>query len=290
MTMITSDHHRPVEISVGRGRSIRMLGCDGRDQIVRACVAGGWRAFERPMPEIFYSCVQATDGAVIDVGANTGYYTLLAAVARPGSVLWAFEPDPQARSILGENLRLNHVTGRATLFSEALSNQFGMASLYLPTGEHGCIETSASLEPSFKSSHATVLRVPVNTLDARIAELMPGRVALIKLDVEGHEAAVLAGASATVQSHQPWLFVEVLPGADFDALADFLAGQSYVAVALHPAGFGQPTQTIAFVEDAWNHLLLPSAQAGAVLADLNARASAEFGSSGAGSASAAHGI
>jgi FkbM family methyltransferase len=275
MTGAPSDHNPPVEIAVGHGRSIHMLDCGGRDQIVRACMAGGWRALERPMPEIFYSSVQATDGAVVDVGANTGFYTLLAAVARPGSVLWAFEPDPQVRPILEENLRLNHLTHRAILFAEALSDRPGIASLYLPTKEHGCVETSSSLESSFKSSHAEVLPVAVNTLDARVAASMSGRIGIIKIDVEGHEAAVLAGASTTVQSHQPWIFVEVLPGADFGALHEFLDRHCYVAIALHPAGPGHPTQAIAFVENAWNHLLLPIAEAGAVLASLNAMAGSE---------------
>jgi len=242
------------------------------------------------MSEIFYSCVQATDGAVVDVGANTGFYTLLAAVARPGSVLWAFEPDPQVRPILEENVRLNHLTGRAILFAEALSDRPGVASLYLPTREHGCVETSSSLESSFKSSHAEVLPVAVNTLDARVAESMSGRIGLIKIDVEGHEAAVLAGASATVQSHQPWIFIEVLPGADFDALHDFLDRHCYVAIALHPAGLGHPTQAIAFVENAWNHLLLPTAEAVTALASLNAVAGAESRSPKAKSTSADRGI
>jgi len=285
-----TEQDSPVEIAVGEDGSIKMLGCGGRDQIVRACVAGGWRSFESPMPEIFHACVRDSKGAVIDIGANTGFYTLLAAVARPGAVLWAFEPDPQVRPILAENLRLNGLTDRTSLFTEALSSHSGVAPLYLPTREHGWVETSSSLESSFKSCHAEVLPVAVNTLDARVAESMPGRIGIIKIDVEGHEAAVLAGAAATVQSHQPRIFVEMLPGADFGALHEFLDRHSYVAIALHPAGLGHPTQTITFVENAWNHLLLPTAEAGAVLASLNAVAGSEARPPEAKSASVARGI
>jgi FkbM family methyltransferase len=241
-----------------------MWRCHGRDQVVEACVAGGWQAFERPMPEVFEACLRATEGVVVDIGANTGFYTLLAAATRPDRNLWSVEPDPEARTILERNLQLNKLGDRVRVFPEALSDRVGVASLYVPTKDHGCIETSSSLEPDFKQSHHGVLQVPVCTLDTLAARTNPPLIGLIKIDVEGHEAAVLAGAGGTVAAHQPWIFIEVLPAADLPGLNGFLRDHGYVDLALRPEGPGRPGATIEFHMDAWNHLLLPARQAGRI--------------------------
>lgn len=91
------------------GRAFGLHRLDGRDQIANAFGNEGWWGFERPLPDVFGRLAKDTSGLVVDVGANTGFYAVLAAVVAPQARVVAFEPYPPAASILHENARLNLV-------------------------------------------------------------------------------------------------------------------------------------------------------------------------------------
>lgn len=247
-----------------RGTSVMFMDAlGGRDQIVATAVHSSWCAFERPLPALFHASVAHDPGIVIDVGANTGFYACLAFYASPEARVLAFEPYRAVFDVLGRNIAANQARGRIEPVPLALSSDRGSATLYVPTQEHGLMETSASLEQSFKPAHSEAQSVDTVTLDTFLAAHVCAeeRVSLIKMDVEGHEAAVLAGARQTVARWRPLLFVEVLPMADAAALTRFLAEDQYVDVPLRP---GTPLRSEAQVRshgDAWNHALVPAESA-----------------------------
>lgn len=256
------------EFGTGDGPNIRMLDCEGRDQIVRACLQRGWKSFESPMPCIFHQCARRFPGVVADIGANTGFYAILAAMAREDARVIAFEPDPHVRAILEENVRLNGIGHRVEVSPLALSNRAGHAPLFIPERDHGYVETSSSLEKSFKSSHAAVTPVRIETLDQVAARSGQERFCIVKIDVEGHEAAVLEGASATLNRDRPLLFVEILPHADFAFLDAFVRYHAYTDFPLSEHATAKPTERIEFHEHAWNHLLVPKETVGGITACL----------------------
>jgi len=235
-----------------------MLKCNNRDQIAYAIGLHGWKTFEPPMPELFYRLAQQLDGALLDVGANTGFYCLVGAAARHDMKILAFEPDPNVLPILRGNLKINAVDRYAHVFPMALSDSRGDAELHIPTPEHGLIETSSSLESDFRTAHSAVIQVPTNTVDHIIEIERPGKVAIIKIDVEGHEAAVLRGATGTVNSHRPVLFVEVLARADFRSFSQFIYEFGYKDMRLQPNGATKARDEVSFDPDAWNHILVPT--------------------------------
>ncbi len=122
------------------------------------------------------------------------------------------------------------------------------------------METSASLEQAFKEAHSEAQSVQTVTLDAFLAvhPCAHERVTLIKMDVEGHEAAVLAGGRQTIARWRPLLFVEVLPPADAAALTRFLVEDNYVDVPLRSDAPLHPEQQVRFHGDSWNHALVPA--------------------------------
>jgi FkbM family methyltransferase len=254
-------------IALPDGASILMDRCDGRDQVAAQALAEGWTSFEAPLPRIFRDTIRRMGGDVIDVGANTGFYSLLAARAQPAPVVLAFEPDPAVRETLQRNVEANALTRCIHICPLGLSDRSGEAGLYIPDSSHGLVETSSSLEPDFKPAHGAVLQVEVSTLDAFLAssKLIRNRIGVIKIDVEGHEAPVLRGAAATVARHRPVLFVELLPRADFTTMRRFLAEHSYVDIPLRPNFPLAVADDIAFVDDAWNHAFLPAEQDTGVL-------------------------
>jgi FkbM family methyltransferase len=124
----------------------------------------------------------------VDVGANVGYYTALAAqlVGSGGRVI-AFEPSPYAFVRLESMVRAN-LLHQSTAVHAGLSDTAGQAKLYLGIDSHNHTPTMAAHENS------TAMDVTIVTLDDEADRLGIGRIDLIKIDVEGHEAKVLAGA------------------------------------------------------------------------------------------------
>ncbi|OGX38617.1 MAG: hypothetical protein A3C53_04135 [Omnitrophica WOR_2 bacterium RIFCSPHIGHO2_02_FULL_68_15] len=76
------------------------------------------------------------------------------------------------------------------------------------------------------------MTVPVTTLDACLAGHECAAPLLIKIDVEGHEAAVLRGASETLARYRPWVIFESHRASDRRALLTLLADARYLPAAL----------------------------------------------------------
>ncbi|MBV8187822.1 MAG: FkbM family methyltransferase [Alphaproteobacteria bacterium] len=143
----------------------------------------------------------------IDVGANDGLFTLFAAarVGRRGRVL-AFEPSSRERAVLERNLALNRLRN-VDVLPVALANEPGEATLQIAPALHGGHNTLGGFAHKGVAAIATEA-VQLETLDAVTARLGIARVDVIKIDVEGAELKVLAGARETLRKWQPVLLIE----------------------------------------------------------------------------------
>ena len=253
--------HPPFVGIVGDGtwhrRGFTMKSCDARDQVACTAAAKGWQMFEPPMPRFFAAAVRdAGHGVVVDVGANTGFYTLLA-LAISGSVrIVAYEPLAEVRSILEANLDLNPDRARVEVRRHAISSTRGSGELFVPDAGHGLVQTSASLEAAFKDDVRQSETVEVSTLDELHQE--PPRVAVLKIDAEGHDLEVLRGAAAMLRRDRPTVFVEVLLGADEKGLTEVLNRCGYRDRALRDEGPAEWGGDVRHHTDAWNHMWLPA--------------------------------
>jgi FkbM family methyltransferase len=140
----------------------------------------------------------------IDIGANIGVVTgqLAARVGDSGHV-WAIEPVPRNIECL-RDLRERNGLKMVRTFGVALGAVDGTVTLRLPPpGHSGWASVTASW------IDADEITVPVRSLDSLVAEHgSEGRLALIKIDVEGYESEVLAGATETLRRFGPLLYVE----------------------------------------------------------------------------------
>ena len=140
----------------------------------------------------------------------------------------------------------------------AITDRTGSVELHLPPPQaDGTVETSASVESDFKEVVERTVTVDGRTLDdAWITEGRPD-VSLVKIDVEGAEHRVLAGADLVVASCRPVLSIEVLPSAHLDEIDAFRDRHDYVDVTLTPTDAVVNHPTITYHSDAPNHLLVP---------------------------------
>jgi len=232
----------------------------GRDHIANTLSRDGLAAYERPSPSLFALLASSATAAILDVGANTGLYSLLAAAANPHVPIFAFEPLADAAAGLGRNLAANaDLASRIRVESVALSRARGEAAFFETVNDQGLISTSSSLEAGFAATtHALVEQrtVLLDTLDQWSADVGLGAISLLKIDVEGHERAVFEGAGRLLRVQRPIIFVELLGGADFDFFERLLAEVGYQDVCPN-ARLARWLRTPTFMADGWNHVFCP---------------------------------
>lgn len=141
-------------------------------------------------------------GTVIDVGANIGDWSLPAvrAVGPEGLVL-AVEPIPRMAKALRKTFDINRLNN-AKVIEMALSDSSGTATFAIERGNSG-----GSRLGGHPLGHDDI-QVNVMMLDELVEHESLKRVDFIKIDVEGHEARVLAGAKKTLARWKPLLILE----------------------------------------------------------------------------------
>jgi FkbM family methyltransferase len=200
----------------------------------------------------------------IDVGANTGFYSLLAACTGAPCV-HAFEPVPDIGRILSANIGQSGLQAKIKIYMLGLGATVGSFPLYLPNAAHGLIETSASLNKDFRHQHSGQMDVAVTTLDAFADEDHVGlldKPLLIKIDVETLEPAVIRGGLRFIQKYRPVMAVEILPEGDAAFFERFCEDHQYCHVWLLPGqALHVSSGRIETRSDLRDHLLIPSERA-----------------------------
>jgi FkbM family methyltransferase len=136
-----------------------------------------------------------------DVGANEGHYTSLLLQQFPSASIHAFEPHPAtlakftARGLPAERVRIHNV---------ALGDSAGVLTLHDHAGTNG--STHASLYQAtiteFHADSAVAIQVPIDTLDDVAAREGVDYIDFLKVDTEGHEYAVFAGAARLLRENR----------------------------------------------------------------------------------------
>lgn len=135
----------------------------------------------------------------VDVGANIGSYTILAASVRKANVI-AFEPDPGTYRQLMDNIEANAIGSKVQVIQKAVGAEEGKI-----TFSTGLDTMNHVVDPGSEPTGASLRTVEVTTLDHVLATKSP---VMMKIDVEGHEPSVMAGAMA-VLANPSLLAVEI---------------------------------------------------------------------------------
>jgi FkbM family methyltransferase len=130
----------------------------------------------------------------LDIGAAQGWWTVLA--AKLGMKVWSFEPNPENLTHLNNTISRESIGGSVTVVPCAASNAEGRRSFSL-SGEQSCVVDGGR---AVCDSSAAVTTVSTCTIDSMFPA--PAQVAYMKVDVEGHEPEVFAGAEQLLRDRR----------------------------------------------------------------------------------------
>ncbi|HEX6692156.1 MAG TPA: FkbM family methyltransferase [Burkholderiales bacterium] len=139
---------------------------------------------------------------LIDVGANVGMYTVWAAMTRDVRV-FAFEPESQNYALLNRNLILNGLGGRVKAYCLALSDTAGFSELHLAVLDAGgsCHQLGEKVDFNHRPAQP---KFSQGCLSARLDDLVRDGVVPapqhVKIDVDGFEPKVIAGAAQVLRA------------------------------------------------------------------------------------------
>lgn len=194
----------------------------GKKWIAGAHTHGCWLgSYEYEKQNLFEERI-ALGSVVFDIGANVGFYTLLASeLVGPQGHVYAFEPVPRNLGYLNRHLQLNNVNN-ATVIEAAVSDRTGTAFFDNSVGSAaGRIDSRGG--------------IAVNTvkLDELIGSGKLSHPSYIKIDVEGAEFSVLSGAQSMLTNARPTIFLATHGEAVHQQCCLLLASMGY---ALEPIG------------------------------------------------------
>jgi FkbM family methyltransferase len=143
---------------------------------------------------------------VVEAGAQIGSETLLIAnrVGKTGKT-FAFEPNPLMMKRLQINTTLNDFKDRLALFEMALGEQDKDLSFYIKSEE----TSNQGMSSKYRFDNDLIeINVRQQTLDNWMATQKIPKLDFFKMDVQGAEMDILNGASHTMSTHRPLIFLE----------------------------------------------------------------------------------
>ena len=156
---------------------------------------------DEPEYKILHRLINPGDW-VIDVGANVGHYTKkFSELVGPQGRVIALEPIPITFSLLSANT-LMFTYPNVTLINAAASNESGVVYMSIPKAPTGLTDYYQAHISSDVENTLMVFAISLDSLN------IDHPIALVKIDVEGHEASVLAGMRNLIEAWHPVLIVE----------------------------------------------------------------------------------
>lgn len=147
---------------------------------------------------------------IANIGANIGWYTITSALWDQRITVDAFEPTPETMQLLENNVQINQLQERVSLFSCALSDEIGECSLFVNSNDAGSNSLMANNDSEYTQLEN---KIHMDTLDnVYLNQERSTWPCLMIVDVEGHEQKVFDGAKELFnQGFRPVLVTEFSP-------------------------------------------------------------------------------
>jgi FkbM family methyltransferase len=217
--------------------------------------AGFGGSWEKVAVEVWRRLSETSNGHILDIGANTGAYSLISRACNRHASIIAFEPVARTAQRLERNVELNRFD--ILVERKAVTERGGVITLYDAPGGNNY---TASLEAGH-GDNSTSYPVDATSIDEYLRERGWPQVGLIKLDVETHEPAAMRGMAETVRRSRPAILVEVLNVEAGREIAQTIAGLGYLLFNIDEDQGLIPTDTLKPLHgESWNNLICTQEQ------------------------------
>lgn len=169
-------------------------------------------SYEENVVQVFLQHLKP-DTHFLDIGANIGYYSLLAASHCPQGKVFSFEPDETNFRYLKTSIAYNGFDAIIQAYPLAVSDQDESIIIYdagssINSGAIVTAKDKESLSPYVGTANPAFKTIAAVTLDSFLEST---RIDVVKLDIEGHEPFALQGMKQLLQQNQPIIFTEFAP-------------------------------------------------------------------------------
>lgn len=194
-----------IKVNVNKNQTFKMYhyGYQIENEIFWNGLTGGWEKVSLGL----WIKLCANSDVIIDIGANTGIYSLIAKAVNRNSLVFAFEPVMRVFKKLEINNQLNKYDIKCLQL--AISNYTGTAIIYDLKSEH---IYSVSVNKNLNDSNIETVKTEIKTITLNdvVEKYNLTKIDLIKIDVETHEAEVMEGFSKYLEKFKPTILIEIL--------------------------------------------------------------------------------
>lgn len=174
-------------------------------------------------------------GTILDIGANTGIFSMIAQANNPAALIIAVEPVDVNFEVLSKNITKNEFIIKAEKI--ALSDKSGKAKMFMLKDRLNYM-TSVNDDryanaPHVKGHHQVVeIEVDIKPFVYLAEKYKLQKIDLIKIDVEGHEFSVLSSMLPYIEKHKPALLIEVIGAENAIALNKMFKNLGYRFISM----------------------------------------------------------
>ena len=183
--------------------------------------ARGWEGKETAA----WKRLSEQSSVIFDVGANTGLYTIIGAIANPSAAVFAFEPLTEIMSRLKRNLELNEL--KVNTCQMALTDEDGHGKIFAPDTISGTFDQATLNESKYQGPTVRYETIEKKRLNTFIERNAISGIDLMKIDVETFEPQVLQGMGHYLQLYAPTILVEILNKNVAESVTSLITGIDY---------------------------------------------------------------
>jgi FkbM family methyltransferase len=215
---------------IPRGRGVPILGGPLKGKLLpresaQKSLSMLFGRFEAPVVSQFLSGAGLVKIAY-DVGAHVGYMTLvLTEILSKEGTVFAFEPVPFNHALIRKLVFLNGLNGKVQLVPLALGDTIGKQRMVV--WESSLMNQLETTVLGKKIIGQPTINTAISTLDSFVLDQSNPPPDLIKIDVEGAEAMVIAGGLQTLREFSPKLLLEIHGPANADRIYELLQSMGY---------------------------------------------------------------
>jgi FkbM family methyltransferase len=166
-----------------------------------------------------------------DVGGGIGFYSLVA--ARLGAQVFTIEPDPKNRDVILQHAKMNKLDGKIQMMPLAANSYSG--TMLMEPSDQGRGHGHGHAQEVFGTDPGKCIEVQCTTLDDFARKNPPPD--LVKIDVEGCEAAVFRGAEWLMREHRPAFLCEIHTPELGAEVSEIVSARNYRIEWLDDAGY-----------------------------------------------------